>query len=110
MEYLDLCRMREVGYTSTKLHFANSLVRKLLSVHLRDVFRISTWLLFSELCFQVRNSRHSLFFCWRLSNNVALLQAPLSELPVFIVRPHALNREVRTVTVWYELVVGRYRR
>ncbi len=28
MEYLDLCRMREVGYTSTKLHFANSWVRK----------------------------------------------------------------------------------
>ncbi len=102
MEYLDLCCMREVGYTSTKLHFANSLVRKLMSVHVRDAFRISAWLLFSGLCFQVRNSRHSLFFCRQLSNNVALLWAPLSELPVFIVRPHALNREVRTVTVWYE--------
>ncbi len=29
MEYLDLCRMREVGYTSTKLHFANSWVKPL---------------------------------------------------------------------------------
>ncbi len=42
MEYLDLCRMREVGYTSTKL----------LSVHVRDAFRISTWSLS-----QARNSR-----------------------------------------------------
>ncbi len=27
-EYLDLCRMKEIGYRSTKLHFANSWVRK----------------------------------------------------------------------------------
>ncbi len=33
MEYLELCRMREVENTSTKL----------LSVHVRDAFRISTW-------------------------------------------------------------------
>ncbi len=70
MEYL--CRMRAVGYTSTKL----------LSVHVRDAFRISTWSLFSGLCFQARNSRHPLFFCWRwrLSNSVALLRAPPSGL------------------------------
>ncbi len=42
MEYLDLSRMREVGYTSTKL----------LSVHVRDAFRISTRSLSSGLCFQ----------------------------------------------------------
>ncbi len=57
------------------------------------------------LCFQVRNSWHSLFFCWRLSNSVALLRRPFwigGELPVFIVRPHAPNRDTRTVTVRYE--------
>ncbi len=47
MEYLDLCRLREVGYTSTKLHFANSSVRKPLKytpllVHVRDAFRNRT--------------------------------------------------------------------
>ncbi len=40
MEYLDLCRMREVGYTSTKL----------LSVHVRDAFRISTWSFAASRC------------------------------------------------------------
>ncbi len=40
--------MREVRYTSTKPHFANSWVRKPLkytplSVYVRDAFRISTW-------------------------------------------------------------------
>ncbi len=74
--------MREVGYTSTKPHFTNSWVRKslkysLLSVYVRDAFRISTWSLSSGLCFQVCNSQHSLFFCWRLSNSVALLRSPL---------------------------------
>ncbi len=73
MEYS--CRMREVGYTSTKL----------LSVHVR-IFCQSLWETRSEsahghclvgFIFQVRNSRHSLFFCWRLSNSVALLQSPL---------------------------------
>ncbi len=119
-EYLDLCRMREEGYTSTKLHFANSWVRKPLkytplSVYVRDAFRISTWSLSRGLCFQVRNSRHSLFFCWWLSNSVALLRIAAQcgrdycgslldwgELPVFVVRPHAPSRDVRAVTVRYE--------
>ncbi len=79
MEYLYLCRMRKVGYTSTKLHFLKLYT---LSVYVRDSFRISTWSLFSGLCFQVRNSRHSLFFCWRLPNSVALLRVPLSGLGV----------------------------
>ncbi len=72
MEYLDLCQMRELGYASTYL----------FSVHVRDVFRISTWSLSSGLCFQARNSQDSLFFfwCWQLSNSVALQQAPRSEL------------------------------
>ncbi len=79
--------MRGVGYTSTKLHFANSWVHKPLkytplSVYVRDAFRISTWSLSRGLCFQVRNSWHSLFFCWRLANSVALLQAPPSGLRV----------------------------
>ncbi len=97
MEYLDLCRMRKVRYTSTKPHFANSWVRKPLKytpLSVRDAFRISTWSLSRGLCFQARNSWHLLFFCWRLSNSVAL--------PVFVVRPHAPNRDVRTVTVRYE--------
>ncbi len=63
MEYLDLCRMREVGYTSTKLHFTNSWVHKPLKLLLCQ--------------FQVCNSLHSLFFCWWLSNSVALLRCPL---------------------------------
>ncbi len=49
---------------------------------------------------------HSLFFCWRLSNSVALLWAPPfwigGELPVFVVRHHAPNRDACTVTVRYE--------
>ncbi len=70
-----------------KLHFTNSCVHKPLkytplSVYVRDAFRISTWSLSRELCFQARNSWHSLFFCWRLSNSVALLQAPPSGLGV----------------------------
>ncbi len=52
-----------------------------LSVYVRDTFRISTWSLSSGLCFQVRNSRHSLFFCWRL-NSIALLRAHPSGLGV----------------------------
>ncbi len=43
---------------------------------------ISTWSLSRGLCFQVRNSWHSLFFYWRLSNSVALLRAPPSGLGV----------------------------
>ncbi len=76
---------KERGRMSTILHFTNSWVHKPLkytplSVYVRDAFRISTWSLSSGLCFQARNSRHSLFFCWRLSNSVVLLQAPLSGL------------------------------
>ncbi len=57
------------------------------SVHVRDAFRNSTWSLSRGLCFQVRNSQHSLFFCWRwqLSNSVVLLRVPFwigGELPV----------------------------
>ncbi len=68
-----------------KIHEHKALVspcEKLLSVYVRDAFRISTWSLFSGLCFQARNSRHPLFFCWRwrLSNSVALLRAPPSGL------------------------------
>ncbi len=40
MDYLDLCRMRKVGYTSTKI----------LSVHVRDTFRINTWSLSRVKC------------------------------------------------------------
>ncbi len=49
--------MREVGYTSTKLHFANSWVRMPLkytplSVYVRDAFRISTWSLSGGFVFK----------------------------------------------------------
>ncbi len=66
-----------------RIHEHKALVspcEKLLSVYVRDAFRISTWSLFSGLCFQARNSWHLLFFCWRLSNSVALLRAPPSGL------------------------------
>ncbi len=99
MEYLDLCRMREVGYTRTKPHFANNWVRKPLKYTPLSVyaFRISTWSRSRGLCFQVHNSWHSLFFCWQLS--ISWIEG---ELPVFVVRPHAPNRDACTVTVRYE--------
>ncbi len=91
--------MREVAYTSTKPHFANILMHKHLkytplSVYVRDAFRISTWSLSSGLCFHVHNScagsyQTALHYCRR----------PLldwGELPVFVVRPHAPNRDART--------------
>ncbi len=62
--------------------FTQTLKYTPLSVYVRDAFRISTWSLSRGLCFQVRNSRHSLFFCWRLSNSVTLLQVPPSGLGV----------------------------
>ncbi len=98
-----------------RIHEHKALFRKQLSAQafkvrytplsVRDAFRISTWSLSSGLCFQVRNSRHSLFFCWWLSNSFALLRRPFwigGELPVFVVRPYAPNRDARTVMVWYE--------
>ncbi len=48
MEYLDLCRMREV---SKPLKYTP------LSVYVRKAFRISTWSLSRGLCFQVQNSK-----------------------------------------------------
>ncbi len=72
-----------------RIHEHKAPFRKLLSaqavcvsVYVRDTFRISTWSLSRGLCLQVRNSWHSLFFCWRLSNSVALLQALPSGLGV----------------------------
>ncbi len=108
MEHLDLCGMREVGYTSTKPHFANSWVHKplkytLLSVYVRDAFRISTWSLSSGLCFQVSQlTAFTVLLLVVLKQRCITAGAPFwigGELPVFIVRPHAPNREVRTVTV-----------
>ncbi len=72
-----LLRWNKVG---SNFRFTQTLKYTPLSVYVRDAFRISTWSLSRGLCFQVRNSRHSLFFCWRLSNSVALLQAPPSGL------------------------------
>ncbi len=47
---------------------------------------------------------HSLFFCWRLLNSIALLRVPPSGLGVnlFVVRSHVPNRDACTVTVRYE--------
>ncbi len=103
---------RELGYTSTKLHFTNSWVHKLLrytplSVYVRDSFRISTWSLSRGFVFKcathgIRCSsaagyQTALHYCGR----------PFwieGELPVFVVRPPAPNREVRTVTVRYKYI------
>ncbi len=70
MEYLDLCRMKEVGHTN-KAPFRKQLSAQGFkvtpsSVHVRDAFRISTWSLSSGLRFQARNLRHSLFFILEL--------------------------------------------
>ncbi len=109
MEYFDLCRMREVGYTSTNLHFTNSWVRKPLSVHVRDAFRTRTWSLSSGLCFQVCNSRQSLAFAVLLlaviKQRCFIASAPFwigNELPEFVLRPHAPNRDTRTMMVRYK--------
>ncbi len=60
----------------------------------------------SAHCFQVCNSWHSLFFCWRFSNQRCIAAgAPFwigGQVPVFVVRPHAPNRDARTVTVRYK--------
>ncbi len=79
----------------------------LLSVHVRDAFRIITWSLSSGICFQARNSRHSLFFCWRWRGGYQTAlhycrRPPSGELTVFVIRPYAPNREVCTVTVRYQ--------
>ncbi len=96
-----------------RIHKHKAPFRKQLSVQSILIFQ-SMWETCSEsaqslssgLCFKVLNSWHSLFFCWRLSNSVALLQgAPFwigGELPVFAVRLCAPNRDARTVTVRYE--------
>ncbi len=97
--------MPNTWHMSTKLHFANSWVFRPLSVYVRDAFIISTWSLSSELCFQVLNSRHSLLFCWRLSNSVALLRVPLLDWGwIAWIRHKASCTELncRTVTVRYE--------
>ncbi len=91
-DILDLCRMRAVGYTSTKL----------LSVHVRDA---STWSLSHGIrCSSAGAGGYQtvLHYC-----GCPLLDWG-GELPVFIVRPHAPNREVRTVTVRYEYMYHPY--
>ncbi len=106
MEYLDLCGMREVGYTSTKPHFANSLSAQAFKVysfvtlcerHIQNQHMVTVW----GLSFQVR-THHGIrgFFCWWLKQRCIAVAPPFwieGELPVFVVRPHAPNREVRTV-------------
>ncbi len=44
--------------------------------HIQNQHMVTVW----GLCFQVCNSWHSRFFCWQLSNSVALLRAPPSGL------------------------------
>ncbi len=105
MEYLDLCWMREVGYTSTKLHFTNSWVRKSLKCTRLSVYVRDAWSLSRGLCFQVRNSRIHCSSAGGYQTALHCCGAPFwigGELPVFVVRPHAPNREARTVTVRYE--------
>ncbi len=81
-----------------------------LSVYVRDAFRISTWSLSSGLFFQVHNSRRSLAFTVLLlvvvKQRYINASAPFligGELPEFVVRPHAPNREACTVTIRYLL-------
>ncbi len=77
-----------------------------LSVYVRDAFRISTWSLSRGLCFQVRNSWESLVLLQAVIKQCCITPgAPFwigGELPVFVVRPHAPNRDANTVTVRYE--------
>ncbi len=85
-----------------QLHFSGH-VRH---TRVRDAFRISTWSLSRGLCFQVHNSWHLAVLLL-----VVIKQCCISagtpfwiegELPVFVVRPHAPNRDVHTVMVRYE--------
>ncbi len=84
---------REVRYTSTKPHFANSKVCKpfkytALSVYVRDVFRIRTWSLSSGLCFQVHTSWLLLPVIKQRCITPFWIEG---ELPAFVVRLHAPN-------------------
>ncbi len=92
------------------LHFANSWAHKPLKyilrpLSVRDAFRISTWSLSRGLCYQVRNSAFAVLLLAVIKQRCIDAGAPFwigGELPVFVVRPHAPNREVRIVTVRYE--------
>ncbi len=95
-----------VGYMSTKLHFTNSWVCKPLnntplSVYVRNAFRISTWSPSRGLCFQMHNSTFVVLLLAVIKQRCITVGAPFwikGELPVFVVRPHASNRDVRTMT------------
>ncbi len=57
------------------------------------------------LCLQVRNSAFAVLLLAVIKQRCIAADAPFwigGELPVFVVRPHAPNREARTVTVQYE--------
>ncbi len=92
-----------------KAPFRKQLSAQAFSVHVRDAFRTRTWSLSSGLCFQVCSSRHLLAFAVLLlaviKQRCFTASAPFcigSELPEFIIRPHAPNRDTRTMTVRYK--------
>ncbi len=102
--------MREVGYMSTKLHFTNSWVHKPLSILLCQ----SMWEKHSEsahghclvgFVFKCATHAFAVLLLAVIKQRCITAGAPFwigGELPVFVVRPHAPNRDVRTVTVLYE--------
>ncbi len=75
-----------------------------LSVYVRDAFRIGNGHCLG-LCLQVRNSAFTVLLLAVIKQCCIAADAPFwigGELPVFVVRPHAPNREARTMTVQYE--------
>ncbi len=77
-----------------------------LPVYVSDTFRISTRSLSSGLCFQVHKlTAFAVLQLAVIKQRCITAGAPFwigGELPVFIVRLHAMNRDARTVSVLYE--------
>ncbi len=76
-----------------------------LSVYVRDAFRISTWSLSGSLFSSAQLMAFAVLLLAVIKQRCIAAGAAFwieGELPVFIVRPHAPNRDARTVTVRYE--------
>ncbi len=72
---------------------------------MRDAFRISTWSLSRGLCSSAQLTVFAVLLLAVIKKCCITAGAPFwfeGELPVFVVRLHEPNRDVRTMTVWYK--------
>ncbi len=97
--------MREVGYTSTKLHFANSWVCKPLKYTPLSVSESAHGHCLGALFSSAQLMAFAVFLLAVIKQRCITAGAPFwigGELPLFVVRPHVPKQDVRTVTVRYE--------